>query len=80
MKEETTMKWGGFIVNSRPYQFFSKERAFINRLLKGNGITRRRGFGILFNLTKVVVKEGWEQQKGKVVYGGTFRTKTSKRT
>ena len=37
------MKQGGFIVNGRPYQFFSKERAILNRLLKGNGITRRGG-------------------------------------
>ena len=38
------MKRGGFIiVNGRLYQFFSKERAFVNRLLKGNGITRRGG-------------------------------------
>ena len=37
------MKCGGFIVNGRPYQFFSKEQAILNRLLKGNGITRRGG-------------------------------------
>ena len=36
-----TMKRGGFIVNGRPYQFFSK-RAFVNRLL--NLGTTRRGF------------------------------------
>ena len=45
MKEEikTTMKQGGFIVNGRPYQFFSKERAFVNCLLN-LGTTRRGGF------------------------------------
>ena len=43
MKEETTMKRGGFIINGRLYQFFSKERANLNRLLKGNGIARRGG-------------------------------------
>ena len=37
------MKRGGFIVNSRPYQFFSKECAFVNRLLN-LGTTRRGGF------------------------------------
>ena len=37
------MKRGGFIVNGHLYQFFSKERAILNRLLKGNGITRRGG-------------------------------------
>ena len=37
------MKWGGFIVNGRPYQFFSKEWAILNRLLKDNGIARRGG-------------------------------------
>ena len=37
------MKRGGFIVNGRPYQFFSREHAILNRLLKGNGITRRGG-------------------------------------
>ena len=42
-KEEIKMKQGGFIVNGRPYQFFLKEHAILNRLLKGNGITRRRG-------------------------------------
>ena len=55
MKEEikTTMKWGGFIVNGRPYQFFSKERAFVNCLLKlGNGITRRGGFWNSFQSNK----------------------------
>ena len=37
------MKQGGFIVNGRPYQFFSREHAILNRILKGNGITRRGG-------------------------------------
>ena len=63
MKEEIKMKQGGFIVNGRPYQFFSRERVILNCLFKGNSITRRGVFGILFNLlTKVV--EGQEQQKG----------------
>ena len=53
------MKWGGFIVNGRLYQFFSRERAILNRLLKGNGITRRGG---LWNSFQSV--EGREQQKG----------------
>ena len=35
MKEEIKMKWGGFIVNGHLYKFFSKERAILNRLLKG---------------------------------------------
>ena len=42
-KEEIKMKQGGFIVNGRPYQFFSKERTFVNRLLN-LGTTRRGGF------------------------------------
>ena len=37
------MKWGGFIVNGCLYQFFSREHTILNRLLKGNGITRRGG-------------------------------------
>ena len=59
-KEETTMKPGGFIVNDRPYQFFSKECAFINHLLKGNGITRRRGFWNPFQSNK----GGSERRRG----------------
>ena len=46
------MKRGGFIVNGRPYQFFSKEHAILNHLLKGNGITRRGGVWNSFQSNK----------------------------
>ena len=49
------MKRGGFKANSRPYQFFSKESAILNRLLKDNVKLEEGVFGILFNhLTKAV--------------------------
>ena len=66
MKKETTMKWGGFIVNSRLYQFFSKEHAFINHLLKGNGITRRGGFWNSFQSNKGGRRTGAAKRKGGV--------------
>ena len=65
MKEKikTTMKRGGFIVNGRLYQFFSKERAFINCLLN-LGITRRGGFWNFFQSDKSGGRTGAAKRKG----------------
>ena len=57
MKEEIKMKWGGFIVNSHPYQFFLKEREILNRLLKG----RRGGVWSSFQSSN---KGGRRTEKG----------------
>ena len=83
------MKWGGFIVNGRPYQFFSKEHTFVNRLLEGNGgITRRGGVwnflqsnneGNLWRINKGG-SERRTEAKRKAAYGGTFPTKPSEGT
>ena len=63
------MKRGGFIVNGHPYQFFSKERAFVNCLLKlGNGITRRGGFWNSFQSNK----GGSERRTGAKKKGGVW--------
>ena len=67
MKEETTMKRGGFIVNGRPYQFFSKEHTILNHFLKGNGITRRGGFWNSFQSSnKGGRRMGTAKRKGSV--------------
>ena len=66
------MKWGGFIVNGRPYQFFSKERAILNRLLKGNGITRRGGVWSSFQSSnKGGIRTGTAKRYGR----GSWRKK-----
>ena len=59
------MKWGGFIVNGHPYQFFSKERAFINHLLN-LGITRRGSFWNSFQSDKGGRRMGVAKRKGGV--------------
>ena len=72
MKEEIKMKLGGFTVNGRPYQFFSKERAILNRLLKGNGITRRGG---VWNFFQSSNKGGRRMGKAKRYSRGSWRKK-----